>query len=130
MDDFAEIAAKVFDFLVTGEGFQCEQRSNQRVVYSNKKTVIQLAMGDHGEFGMSFDRIPASRYSYPFEFYLKTFAPNDHSSLGESTAKSRLELEVGLRKLARLLKQHGRPIFDGEASIYERMDSDFRNSHT
>ena len=126
MNDFADIVSEVFGFLAS-EGFESEVQDASRVVFSNNRVSIQLGLDEHGEFGMTFDRVPPSQWSYPFEFYLRTFFPDELGCLDGCVARSRLELEIGVKTLARLLMRYGRPILEGDISVFEKMDAQFRD---
>jgi len=65
---------------------------------------------------------------YPFEFYLKVFYPDEAVRLQETHGPSKLEVDVSLLKLARLLQQFGQPLIAGDADVFRRMSAELAAS--
>lgn len=118
--DFTDVAQKWFAFLVENESFKCQVEGERRLVYSSPLVVIRLGCGERGDVGMTLDKTSGSLY-LPFALYLKIFHPNEHAKLGDEVARSRMELEISVMKLANLLKHFGRPIIEGDSTTFRRM---------
>jgi hypothetical protein len=120
MSDFTELAQRHFGFLVKEYGFTCEVHGQGKIAYLSPTVVIRVGLGDRGEIGMNVDQNPPMYY-YPFTFYLKMFFPAEEAKLGECVARSKLEMEIVLMKLAGLLKHYGQPIMRGDQEIFDEM---------
>jgi hypothetical protein len=120
MSDFTDLTQKHFDYLVEKHGFACHVETEKRVVYLKATTFIQIGYGEPGEIGMTFDKNPPTRF-YPFEFYLKTYYPNEESKLCQNVIRSKYEMEMEIMKLATLLQQYGQPIICGDSKMFQEV---------
>jgi len=121
MQDFVDRVQARFGFLVESEGFTCQPQGERCVIYSSPTTTIRIGTGDRGGAGITVDRASESFY-YPFEFFLKTFFPDQAARLEDSEGgRNRLEVDIALMKLAHLLKRFGQPLFTGDAEVFRRM---------
>lgn len=118
MSEFTDIVQSHFSYLITDHGFECEVESERRVVYRTGSVILQVGYGERGDIGMNFDRTPPT-WHYPFSFYLRVFCPDEEAKLGECVARSKLEMDIQLRKLANLLKQVGQPIIRGDQQMFQ-----------
>ena len=120
MSDFTDLTQFHFEFLVREHCFRAATLNEQVVTYENGAIFFQIGMGWRGEVGLTFDRYPPS-FFFPFALYLKGFYPDQFASLRERATASKLELDVAIGELARLLKSLGGPIIVGEAEVFDRV---------
>ena len=126
MDDFVSLVQTRFSFLVESEGFTCKPRGESHVLYSGPASSIYVGLGRGGEVGITVSRTDSQ--DYPFEFYLKVFYPDEAARLQESYGTSKLEVDVSLLRLARLLQQFGQPVIAGDADVFRRMSAELAAS--
>ena len=121
MENFVDLVRARFAFLVESEGFNLQVKGERHVAYSSPVVTIHITTGERGGVGVNVDRVSES-WNFPLEFYLKTFFPDEAARLEDSEGgRSKLEVDVALIKRAHLLKQFGRPLFEGDAEVFRRM---------
>lgn len=120
---FVEMVERTIGVVLGPAGFAPSVAAPNDVRYDDRRVYLRVRHHPRdGEVAIDFGRVDREEL-FSFGLYLGLVAPEDEVARGTGVSWTAEEVDSNLRGFARVLREHGKLILEGDAGTFQRMET-------